>query len=243
LGEGYTPEEVSNHILATAYENGELDSLEDQFELVLPLALIQWKSGRLQSEVKEFALELLTDEYINEVEGGLWKESEKFKERLAEVYKLRDIIQTDAPKPTRIKKVFHSNTKLKPGDLFTIKLTSGFYVLLEVIEIEIDGPSRCPSCVLFDYKSLEKPSAAVSDNLNVLKFKTPHPRINPSDVFYHTEEYGSITFLSTSQRFSEPTKRIEILAENGILKEYHIGTTRLCLWKDIDKVLEEWLAK
>lgn len=243
LGEGYSGEEVSDHILAVAQENGQLNSLEDQYELILPLTLIQWKSGRLQEYVKELALELLIDENINRIETSLWENTGDLKKRLHNVYKLRETIQTTPPKPTKIKKAFYPSTTLKQGDLFTIKLTSGYYILLEVIKIDTEGQSQYPICVLFDYTSERRPTSNDANNASVLKYETWSRKMKPTDIVTSSRKPGSITFLSSSQRFSEPLKRIEVLENNRVARDYQIGTTRVCFWKDIDEVLDEWLTK
>lgn len=243
LGEGYSAEEVSNHILAVAQENGQLNSLEDQYEIILPLALLQWKSGRLQEDVKEFALELLIDENINNIEKSLWENTGDLKKRLINVYKLRETINAPPPKPTKIKKAFYPSTNLKQGDLFTIKLTNGYYILLEVIKIDNEGQSQYPICVLFDYRSIRKPTINDANNASVLKYQTWSRKMEPNDIVTTSRKPGSITFLSSSQRFSEPLKRIEVLEENRVARDYQIGTTRVCFWKDIDEVLNDWLTK
>jgi hypothetical protein len=175
LSEGYAPDEVSEHMITAASEEGMMDDIEEEYDFLIPFALIQWKTGRLQESIKERALALLEDENVIQIEGSRWEEPIELRKRLVNLQKLRTTLQSDQPKPKKISKPYCQTTSLKQGDLFTMLLNSGNYALFEVNEIEEEHNHQIPICILYKYRSSNLPTAEHADTLGIVEFESSGP--------------------------------------------------------------------
>ena len=68
LGDGISPEDATALIIKAAKDDHILNDEVEEYEFWLSFSLIQWKTGRLQKEVKQKALSFLKDKKINRIE-------------------------------------------------------------------------------------------------------------------------------------------------------------------------------
>lgn len=236
LGEGHDPKELTDGLIGLAKEESIFEEKEEEYDFWLSLALIQWKTGRLQENVKQRALEMLSHSKIEEIEADRWTERSDYNRRLRHLSKLRITLNSEQPKPRRISKYFLRSTSLKLGDIFTIGLSSGNYVIMKVIEIEEEVEYgydvSVPSVVLFNYTSRTKPS---STDLRGLTFVNIAGNMESEPRF-------RFTLWETSIRNSEPTNRIEIVENDPRIESIPGGNGGFCEWNRIDSKLEEWIT-
>ncbi|MGE6204228.1 hypothetical protein [Guptibacillus hwajinpoensis] len=129
LGDNYSSEEASKIVI------DEFDSELDEEEITtfwISFALIQWKLGRLQDEVKVKALQVIDsgDDLIR------WDEDPKLKQKRETVLlKLKEQLNSTQPEAKEVRKRFISETFLKAGDAISYRLLSESYIILKVIDI------------------------------------------------------------------------------------------------------------
>lgn len=129
LGDNYSNEEASR-IVIEEYLN-ELDD-EEITAFWLSFALIQWKLGRLQEEVKNKALQIIDSG--SDLERS--EEDPKLKKKRESVLlKLKEQLNSPQPQAKKVPKRFVSETTLKAGDAISYELLSGDYIILKVIGI------------------------------------------------------------------------------------------------------------
>jgi len=232
LSEGYAPDEVSAHMIEAASEEGMLKDIEEEYDFLLPFSLIQWKTGRLQESIKERALVLLEEENVKQIEGSRWVEPKELRMRLDNIQKLRITLQSDQPKPKKISKPYCQTTSLKQGDLFTMLLNSGYYVLFEVNEIEVEHNHQIPICILYKYRSSHLPTAEHADTLGIIEFESSGPV---------AEKYSRIAIIGFNKKNREPSERIIIIQEHRNQKINEKSAMRMCDWSRLDTWLEEIL--
>lgn len=232
LSEGYAPDEVSDHIITAASEEGMLDDIEEEYDFIIPFSLIQWKTGRLQENIKKRALVLLDEENVKQIEGRRWEEPKELKKRLNNLQKLRATLQSDQPKPKKISKPYYQTTTLKQGDLFTILLDSGNYALFEVNEIEGEHNHQIPICILYKYRSSYQPTTEHADILGIIEFESSGPI---------EEKYSRIAIIGFNKKNKEPSDRIILLQEHRNQKIKEKSAMRMCEWSRLDFWIEEIL--
>ena len=82
LGEGYSPEAITEHLIEVAENQGTLADVEDKYNFWLSLSLIQWKTGRLQTKIQKKALFLLDDSELLIMEEQRWKTKKDYERRI-----------------------------------------------------------------------------------------------------------------------------------------------------------------
>ena len=102
-----------------------LDGDEEEVDFWLSLALIQWKTGRLQQVVLEKAIELLKSDHLIAIEQRRWEGKELYNKRISHLKKLEATLNSNQPSAKKIPKPFYRETILKKGDLITFELHSG----------------------------------------------------------------------------------------------------------------------
>lgn len=232
LGEGYSPEAITEYFIKSAKEQGVFDDLEEKYEFWISLAFIQWKTGRLQKIVKNKAQSFLLPIIIEEIEKNRWDNKSDYRKRIIHLDKLKIILNSEQPKPKKIRKPYRQSTNLKRGDIFTIKLKSNKYVLLEVLEITIDYKSEIPTVILYNYLSDEKPNKETIKKSNIMCFKK-------DPLFYNGHSNFQLGGVKKSQ--NEPINRIEFIKRNRIPSIKPHMPIGLCFWDEIDKLLEIWI--
>ena len=221
LGDKYSNEDASKIVI-----NEFLNDLDDD-EITtfwLSLALIQWKLGRLQEDVKTKALHI--------IESGIdlehWEEDLKVKKKREVVLlKLKDQLNSPQPETKKVRKRFVSETKLKAKDAISYQLKSGDFIILKVIGIieEWTG-NRYPLFELCDWKGKNIPPR---EAINKLKIK--------KEIYSVNEQISNKIAIFTSGKRDHPTKRMNLVAENvNIVMDMETPYT-LISWKEFDKYL------
>lgn len=236
LGEGYDPEDISYSIIESAEEEGLLKDPEDEYEFWLSFALIQWKTGRLQSNVKDKALNLLTEKKISEIENNRWDDSKVLKKRLTHLQKLKETLNTQPPAPKKISKSFKQTTVLLKGDLISIRLKSEKYIVLEIIDIDLSHGAESPIAVLYNYYSKSMPSVDALKDKNLIEFSL-------SDLGFPNVKHTNFILGAATKKQREPVERIIFLKRNRLPKVSPHMPQGLCFWSEIDTLLEEWVTQ
>ncbi|MCU4932263.1 hypothetical protein [Bacillus cereus] len=223
LANEYSNEEASR-IVIEEYKN-ELDD-EETIVFWLVFSSIQWKLGRLQENVKQKALQI--------IESGAdlvrWEEEPKLqKKREAVLNKLREQLHSPQPEAKKVPKRFIANTSLKAGDAVSYELVSGSCIILKVIEIieEWHG-DRYPLFEICDWEGKEVPS---KEQINQFGLKK---RIYEDGK----QEMMKLAIYPSGKR-DNPTKRMQIVAEN-VKVVLNVGTPYTVMsWKELDNYLHE----
>jgi len=223
LANEYSNEEASR-IVIEEYKN-ELDD-EETIVFWLVFSSIQWKLGRLQENVKQKALQI--------IESGAdlvrWEEEPKLqKKREAVLNKLREQLHSPQPEAKKVPKRFIANTSLKAGDAVSYELISGNYIILKVIEIiEEWYGDRYPLFEICDWEGKEVPS---KEQINQFGLKK---RIYEDGK----QEMMKLAIYPSGKR-DNPTKRMQIVAEN-VKVVLNVGTPYTVMsWKELDNYLHE----
>jgi len=223
LANEYSNEEASR-IVIEEYKN-ELDD-EETIVFWLVFSSIQWKLGRLQENVKQKALQI--------IESGAdlvrWEEEPKLqKKREAVLNKLREQLHSPQPEAKKVPKRFIANTSLKAGDAVSYELVSGSCIILKVIEIiEEWYGDRYPLFEICDWEGKEVPS---KEQINQFGLKK---RIYEDGK----QEMMKLAIYPSGKR-DNPTKRMQIVAEN-VKVVLNVGTPYTVMsWKELDNYLHE----
>ncbi|SMQ80559.1 hypothetical protein SAMN05444673_3922 [Bacillus sp. OV166] len=224
LGDNYSNEEASR-IVIEEYLN-ELDD-EEITAFWLSFALIQWKLGRLQEEVKNKALQIIDSGSDRE----RWEEDLKLKKKRETVLlKLKEQLNSPQPQAKKVQKRFVSDTTLKAGDAISYQLLSGDYIILKVIGIieEWTG-DKYPLFEVCDWKGKEIPS---KEEINDLELK--------KETYTNgTQKLNKIAIFSSGKR-DDPTKRIKLIADGvRIILDMETPYT-LTAWKRFDEHIKTY---
>lgn len=247
LGEGFSPEEITEVLINEAKETGVLDGDEEELEFWLSLALIQWKTGRLQQLVFEKAIELLKSDHLIALEQRRWEGEKLYSKRINHLKKLEETLNSNQPPAKKIPKPFHRETILKKGDLITFQLNSGKYFLIEIVDVEKSHQEECPTGIIYDYYSPVKPDIGVIDKTNLLAVRKvfnaserwPDKDGNIVTTYRDIIDY-EVALWATSRRYDEPRDRIEIIGNVGD-KPYQRKSFVFLEWRYIDDKLDKWL--
>lgn len=119
LGDGLTPEEATERILA-AYGDA-LEDPEDGPVIRLALAVSQWKTGRLQPAVRDAALAVI----MSGADLLRWSRPADRRAREAVLAKTREMLESPPPPAKRILRRVRSETPFVVGDVFSYLHSSG----------------------------------------------------------------------------------------------------------------------
>jgi len=223
LANEYSNEDASR-IVIEEYKN-ELDD-EETIVFWLVLASIQWKLGRLQENVKQEALQIIE----SGADLARWEEEPKLqKKREVVLNKLREQLHSPQPEAKKVPKRFIANTSLKAGDAVSYELVSGSYIILKAIEIieEWHG-DRYPLFEICDWEGREVPS---KEQINQFGLKK---RIYEDGK----QEMMKLAIYPSGKR-DNPTKRMQVVAEN-VKVVLNVGTPYTVMsWKELDNYLHE----
>ncbi|MEC3194621.1 hypothetical protein P9Z84_18050 [Bacillus cereus] len=223
LANEYSNEEASRTVI-DEYKN-ELDD-EETIVFWLVFASIQWRLGRLQENVKQEALQIIE----SGADLARWEEEPKLqKKREAVLNKLREQLHSRQPEAKKVPKRFIANTSLKAGDAVSYELASGSYIILKVIEIieEWHG-DRYPLFEICDWEGKEVPS---KEQINQFGLKK---RIYEDGK----QEMMKLAIYPSGKR-DNPTKRMQVVAEN-VKVVLNVGTPYTVMsWKELDNYLHE----
>ncbi|PEE71034.1 hypothetical protein [Bacillus thuringiensis] len=223
LANEYSNEDASR-IVIEEYKN-ELDD-EETIGFWLVFSSIQWKLGRLQENVKQEALQIIE----SGADLARWEEEPKLqKKREVVLNKLREQLHSRQPEAKKVPKRFIANTSLKAGDAVSYELVSGSCIILKVIEIieEWHG-DRYPLFEICDWEGKEVPS---KEQINQFGLKK---RIYEDGK----QEMMKLAIYPSGKR-DNPTKRMQIVAEN-VKVVLNVGTSYTVMsWKELDNYLHE----
>ena len=110
------------------------DSLQDNTDFWLTLALLQWQVGHLDQDVKEYAEKIIDQD----LDITVWRESSADEKDLIkrknELLKLKEKLQTSNLKPRKIKKKILPKSILPKGSVYAFPLKDGNYSAAIVLE-------------------------------------------------------------------------------------------------------------
>ncbi|PWN15117.1 hypothetical protein CU072_12825 [Bacillus thuringiensis] len=223
LANEYSNEDASR-IVIEEYKN-ELDD-EETIVFWLVFSSIQWKLGRLQENVKQEALQIIE----SGADLARWEEEPKLqKKREVVLNKLREQLHSRQPEAKKVPKRFIANTSLKAGDAVSYELVSGSCIILKVIEIieEWHG-DRYPLFEICDWEGKEVPS---KEQINQFGLK--------KRVYEDGKQEMMKLAIYPSGKRDNPTKRMQIVAEN-VKVVLNVGTPYTVMsWKELDNYLHE----
>ncbi|TRZ38074.1 hypothetical protein CEQ21_21925 [Niallia circulans] len=222
LGDNYSDVIASKIVIEEFLK--ELDD-EEITAFWLSFALIQWKLGRLQADVKAIALQIID----SGADLQHWEEDTKIrKQRVAVLNKFREQLNSPQPQTKKVPKRFIIDTTLKARDAISYQLLSGEYIIFKVIGIiEQWTGDRYPLLELCDWKGIEIPSR---DEINTLKL-LKEPSIDGDEMF------RKIAILPKGKR-DDPTKRIRLVAEDVRIASNMEPPYVVAVWKEVDKYLQ-----
>ncbi|MCP1161806.1 MULTISPECIES: hypothetical protein [Bacillus] len=223
LANEYSNEDASR-IVIEEYKN-ELDD-EETIVFWLVFASVQWKLGRLQENVKQEALQIIE----SGADLARWQEEPKLqKKREVVLNKLREQLHSPQPEAKKVPKRFITNTSLKAGDAVSYELVSGSYIILKVIEIieECHG-DRYPLFKICDWEGREVPS---KEQINQFGLK--------KKIYEGGKQEMMKLAIYPSGKRDNPTKRMQVVAEN-VKVVLNVGTPYTVMsWKELDNYLHE----
>lgn len=247
LGEGFSPEEITEVLVDEAKENGTLDGDEEEVDFWLSLALIQWKTGRLQQLVLEKAKELLRSDHLITIEQRRWEGEKLYSKRISHLKNLEETLNSSQPTAKKIPKPFYRETILKKGDLITFQLKSGKYFLIEIVDVHKSHQEEFVRGVIYDYYSTVKPDMGVINKTPLLPVRKvfnaserwPDKDGNIVTTYRDIIDY-EVALWATSRRFDEPRDKIEIIGNIGD-KPYQQKSFVFLEWRHIDEKLDKWM--
>lgn len=224
LGDNHSAEHASRQVIEEFLS--ELES-DEHTAFWLSFALLQWKAGRLQEEVKNKALEIVDSG--SDLEQ--WAEDPKLmKKRKAVLVKLKDQLQSPQPQAKKVPKRFITDTPFKTGEAVSYQLLSGDYIILKVVDIiEQWTGDRYPLFDICDWQGKEIPSKAEIDELQ------PKPRMWESGE----QELNRVGIFPAGKR-DDPSKRLQVVARDVTIAEDQQASTVLLTWKSLDGNLKEY---
>ncbi len=214
IGDGLTGPEATKSLLSKWAK-----SLQDPDEspvFWLALAAIQWKCGRLESQVLQQALDVID----RGSDLARWKPGSKdLQKRKTVLEKLRGQLTSPQPPEKRIYKRYRDTNEWQVGDLIAYRMLSGRFVILRTIGHHTDKGGTGPICELLDWSGEQLPESFSS--FDILKSR------------------GASQFLigRTSAR-ERPDHRLQVLGVNMTPAQKPAGFT-VTLWRWLDKTLKE----
>ncbi|WP_028390725.1 hypothetical protein [Bacillus cihuensis] len=224
LGDNYSNEEASK-IVIEEFQN-ELDD-EEITAFWLSFALIQWKLGRLQEQVKNKALQIID----RGTDLERWEEDPKLKKkREAVLLKLKEQLNSPQPKAKKVPMRFVTDTYLKTGDAISYQLLTGDYIILKVIGIiEQWTGDRYPLFEICDWEGKVIPTKEHISQLPLKEWTLGNGN----------KEMNKLAIFPAGKR-DDPTKRIKVVAENVKIKLDMEAPYTLFTWKEFDEKLKRF---
>ena len=223
LGNGYSNEDASQIIIE---EN--LNELDNEEILIfwLSFALIQWKLGRLQENIKNKALEIID----SGVELENWNEDLKLKKRReTALFKLKQQLILPQPAAKKIPKRFVADTAFKAGDAISYQLASGDYIILKVIDIiEQWTGDRYPLFEICDWYGKVIPS---KDEISKLSVKI--------DIFDEERKRPQKIAVFPHSKMDKAIKKAKLIAENILVSYDNQPPYTLLTWKELDEYIHD----
>lgn len=221
LGDGYSPSEATDRILADWKDS--LDDSDEQSVVWLALAVTQWKVGRLDEMVKENAIRIVNTG--SDLER--WEGKDKEKRRVI-LEKIRSQLESPQPPAKKIPKRFKDHCEWDIGEVIAYTTLSKEIILFRVIGFHEDKGGKGPICELLNWQGKEVPGKLKLRFLGVRKYEYPHGK--------HTISQFLIGRTSEKEL---PKDRVEQLGVS-LKPSQKTGGYTVFLWKELDKILMDY---
>ena len=213
IGNGETGEKATS-ILVKEY----LPTLSTPDEMRifwLSLAVIQWKLGRLEDEIKMKALSI--------IDSGedlfRWENEKDRKKREKVLQRVREQLLSPQPAKKKVAKRFVAGTSLEIGDMVLYTMASGKKVVMNVIYIqEYPYGDRYPVFELYKWLGTDIP------NLEQVK---------------NTELFLVGLEIFPDKKTDYPYKRLTVIQKGAATTNIQEPNKTIC-WADFDYYLDEW---
>lgn len=226
IGFGKSPSEASDELIDEYQE--EINDFDDGSIFWLSLAATQWKLGRLQNNVKQKAIEIIT----NESDLEKWIDTGRdYKKRKLVLDKLKKQLESEQPKAKKIKLPFLQETKMEIGDLIRYNHPSGNIAVFQVTNIHEDRGGRHPVIGILDFFSPELPELSL---LRKLEYVDDGDEGIPELGLKSSRLYN---FISWGKRDKETWDKMKIIAKNVENKRDYGGTVSIIWRRDFDDFL------
>lgn len=153
------------------------DKLADNTDFWLTLALLQWQTGCLDIDVKQFAEEIID----NDIDIAVWKDCDSdeksLSKRKSELKKLKEKLQTENPKPRKRKKKKMPNAIFQKGEVYAFPMKNGKYTSFIVLEEILNLDYHYTLAANTDIISNKIPTLSDIANSNILVLP-PHDHVN-----------------------------------------------------------------
>ena len=222
LGDGLTPSEATDRILLEW--QGSLADPNEQSVVWLALAATQWKLGRLESRVKEKAMEVI-DSGCNLV---FWEGNDREKRR-AVLDKLKSQLASPEPEPKKIPKRFRDDCDWIVGEIIVYKTLSEKKVLFRVIGFHQDKGGKSPVCELLNWRGDAIPGKLRIWLMRIRKKKYPNgKRITQFMIGRSSERELPNNRIARSGFILKPTQSV--------------GGFIVFMWKNLDQNLSDYFG-
>lgn len=167
IGDGYSSSEATNLIITEWQQS--LDDPDEESVFWLSLAVTQWNIGRLEQNVKDKAISIIT----SGADLERW-EGQSRKRRMKVLEKIKDKIESPQPPEKKIPKRFKSQCEWQVGELIAYKTLSKKKVLFRVIGHSEDKGGKLPICELLNWQGEKIPNKLRLRFMGVKKRKHPN---------------------------------------------------------------------
>jgi excisionase family DNA binding protein len=151
--EDQVPDVEATQRVIEAYQHLDID---EQHVLWLALAAAQFQVGRLENDIKARALEVID----GDVGLGLWEEAgpKELAQRRAALSKLREQITGSQPARKTLRRPWHHETDLQPGDVLSFTAASGQLALLRVLRVDSQRLGAAPIVERLEWRDRTVPA-------------------------------------------------------------------------------------
>ena len=205
----------------------------------LALAVTQWKCGRLEERVKQEAIQVID----NGAALRLWKGSSDERKRAQVLQATRKLLHDPQPPARKIAKVFRATCDWEPGELVAYRVSSGSYIVFQVIELHTDKGGVGPVCEIFDWQGPALPSAA---DLASRSMRARIPLWETTGTKPDQPLHYRLMILQASKR-EFPQARVFPLHQKLPIQhppkaKGMVNPTMVCLWRKLDETLKKHYA-
>lgn len=176
IGDGYSSAEATEMILAE-WKESLLDPDEVSVIWLSP-AVTQWSKGRLENNVKEKALSIIS----SGTDLNRW-DTKSRRLRVKVLEKVQAKIESPQPKKKKIPIQFRSYCEWKVGELIAYKTLSVTNVLFRIIGHRQDKGGISPICELLTWQGNTIPGKFKLRLLGIKKKNTRTAQLFPNSVF------------------------------------------------------------
>lgn len=221
IGDGYTPSEATDQILAEC--KSLLNDQDASSVIWCSLAVTQWKIGRLEERVKNEAIRIID----SGIDLERWEGNDR-KKRKEALDKIRITLESPQPVMKKIPKRFRNHCDWGIGELIAYTTVSKKKVIFRVIGFSTDKGGTTPICELLNWQGEKIPG----------KFRLRFIGIRKK-TYPHTKKYALTQFcLCRTSEQQLPADRVERL---GIFMKpsQKAGINAGFSWIDLDRSLKE----